>query len=327
VFFADRAVLLETGARQPTAHQGFGKIILLGEHAVVYGHRALAVPTARGIAACVSQRPSGGVRIDIPAWCVSDLELAAPHSPAAPLQAGIKLIMQKLALAAEAHHLHIGVQAHLPRGAGLGASAALAVALIRAFDATFHLKLTAEQVNDVAFASEMLAHGNASGIDNTLATYGRPLLFQTGAAPTFLQLPQPLHVVLGFSGPRGNTAAMVATVYRLQRAQPQQVDLIFAQIDALAVAGTHCLQQADTAELGRLMDANHGLLQRLGVSTPQLDALVSVAKHCGALGAKLTGSGGGGAMVALFDGPKGCAAAATAMQQAGYETLTTSVGG
>jgi hydroxymethylglutaryl-CoA reductase len=319
--------MTEPKGEQPGPHQGFGKIILLGEHAVVYGHRALAVPTTVGIAASVTRQHSGEIRLDVPAWDVTDLDLAAPHSAAAPLQACVRLIIEKLGLGSEARHLHIGVDAQLPRGAGLGASAALAVALIRAMGATFGLQLTAAQVNDTAFASETLAHGRASGVDNTLATYGRPLLFQTGSEPTFLQLPEPLHVVLGFSGLRGNTAAMVAAVYRLHRAQPQQIDAIFAQIDALAVAGTHCLQRADRVALGRLMDTNHTLLQRLQVSTPQLDALVAVAKRCGALGAKLTGSGGGGAMVALFDGPQGCAAAAAAMQQAGYESLTTTVGG
>ena len=225
--------------------------------------------------------------------------------------------------------VRVDVFSELPRASGLGASAAFAVALIRATAQCFEIRISDEAVSNLAFECEKIVHGTPSGIDNTVATFGRPILFRKTDDPSGHEIrnivtPEPIPIVIGLTGVHALTADTVAAVRAAWEKKPQRYDAIFDQIDSLVVDGVDALRRGDTAELGELMNINQGLLNALQVSSPELEQMVAIARGAGALGAKLTGGGGGGAMIALA-GPAGTDPIRTALRRAGYTTHLTEI--
>jgi hydroxymethylglutaryl-CoA reductase len=275
-----------------------GKVILLGEHAVVYGKRALALPIPNAVMASV-----------IPG--TKDID---PFSGAI-----LQQLRQELGLTGDA--FGIDVRSSLPAGMGLGSSAAVAVAIVRAVSTAFDLNLDNERVNAIAFSCERRAHGTPSGIDNTIATYAVPMLFDNTDGPRFEELKSPLTLplVIAFSSRPGMTHAQVAAVRVRRERQAERYAAIFEAMDELSVAGAAALQSADYAELGALMNICQGLLNAIEVSTPEIESLVSMARSAGAAGAKLTGAGGGGAVAILCPGAEDAVVATLAA--AGVKTL------
>jgi hydroxymethylglutaryl-CoA reductase len=215
----------------------------------------------------------------------------------------------------------VNVRSRLPIAMGLGASAAFAVAITRAFNAKLELGIDDAAINDIAFACEKLAHGTPSGIDNTIATYASPMLFRSGDELEFrkLQSTRSLPLVIACSSQGGLTKEVVAGVRARREQTPEHYDAVFAQIDALSLAGAAALERNDFDELGRLMNICQGLLTAIEVSTPELEAMVAIARAAGAVGAKLTGAGGGGSMIALCPG---CVdEVTTALQASGFRTM------
>jgi hydroxymethylglutaryl-CoA reductase len=279
---------------------GYGKVILLGEHAVVHGRHAIACPVPLTIRAQVEDG-GHGVQLIIPRWGV-EYQLAKPREQRRSFELAAGAILDQLGLGNRT--LRIEVFPDVPRGVGLGGSAALAVAIVRALDQHFRLGLSDAEVNELAYLSEQNAHGSPSGIDNTLATYARPLVYRRGTPPLVepLNLPRPLPVVVGVTGSEGLTARTVANVAEARNRNPRLYEKIFDDIDALVLQAVAAIQDQRLDTLGDLMNVNQGLLNALQVSTPDLERLVDTAREAGALGAKLTGGGGGGAMIALCDG-------------------------
>lgn len=230
--------------------------------------------------------------------------------------------MQELSI--EQRGFHVQVESRVPAAMGLGSSAAFAVAIVRAFDALLDLRLPIDRVNEIAFACEKLAHGTPSGIDNTLATYAKPVLYRKSATPTTqtLSLTETPPIVVASSGKPGITREQVAAVKSRAEQAPDYFGRIFAEIDSISLAGADALQSADYAKLGGLMNLCHGYLNALGVSTPELETMVGVARDAGALGAKLTGAGGGGSIVALCPDRRDAVADALLMQ--GYDIILSS---
>ncbi len=308
-------------ARSPLG-AGIGKVILLGEHAVVYGSHAIAAPVPLAIEARVEDRPEG-IHLLIPSWGVEEkmLERQAPRDS---IQQSLGLILDRLGL--EGRAMGIEVFPHIPRAMGLGSSAALAVAVIRALIGHYGLAVDDERVCAIAFECEKIAHGTPSGIDNTLATYGRPILFKRGDPPERreLRVPKPIPIVLGVTGVESLTARMVARVREAWQRNESLYDGIFREIDALAMQATAAIGTYDLPRLGELMNVNQGLLNALGVSSQELERLIHLAREHGALGAKLTGGGGGGSVVAVC--PDSVEAVATAMRESGYRAIVTQVG-
>ena len=179
-----------------------------------------------------------------------------------------------------------------------------------------------EAVNNAAFECEKIAHGNPSGVDNSIATFGVPMLFskQTELQIDELELPETAPIVIACSSRRGSTLDQVAAVGDRYDAQQQHYLTLFNEIDELSRSAADALRSGDYQELGALMNICHGLLNALEVSTPELESMVALARSAGAAGAKLTGSGGGGAIVALCPGTEDSVAAAFAA--AGYQTLS-----
>lgn len=301
---------------------GFGKIILLGEHAVVHGRHAIACPIPLTIRALVEDGDRG-VELLIPRWGV-EYQLAKPPEQRRSFEQAAGVILDKLGLADR--KLRIEVFPDVPRGMGLGGSAALAVAIVRALDLHFRLKLSDAEVNELAYLSEQIAHGQPSGIDNTLATYGVPLVYRRGSPPLVepLQIPKALSIVVGMTHNEGLTARTVANVAEARQRNPRLYEKIFDDIDGLVRQAVSAIQDQDVATLGDLMNINQGLLNGLQVSTPELERLIGIAREAGALGAKLTGGGGGGAMIALCNNEGGdgnTEAVKTAIERQGFRTF------
>ena len=292
-----------------------GKVILLGEHAVVYGRHAVALPIADAVTASVAESNKGS-SVSIPQWGVKQ----AVTSTASGAAEAVHLILSELEIDDGAYS--IDVRSTLPRAMGLGSSAAVAVAVVRAFSRFLDLDLDDERVNSIAFACEKLAHGTPSGIDNSIATIGTPMLFSNAGAMQIdeLVLQETPPIVIALSGQPGLTLEQVAGVRSRYQRRRDHYDAIFDQIDALSLSGAAALQSADYEELGSLMNICHGLLNAIEVSTPEIENMVNLARAAGATGAKLTGGGGGGSIVVLCPGTVSDVVSAFAV--AGFETLS-----
>ena len=300
-----------------------GKVILLGEHAVVYGRPAIALPIPLAVEASIQPDVGDGVNIVIPRWGLEQ----QVHQASQGLGGVLAAIFAELDLLQA--NMTIEVFPHIPRAQGLGGSSALAVAILRAVSHTFDLHLTDTQINDYAYQCEKAAHGTPSGVDNTVATFGTPLWYQRiDDEPSFetLNMTAPLNLVVGMSGKEGLTAETVARVRAAWQQTPQRYDNIFDHIEAFTHSARTALLSGQHQELGELMNLCHGYLNALQLSTPELEELIHLARHAGALGAKLTGGGGGGSMIALAaDGNQGNKIG-DAMRAAGYDALEISVG-
>ncbi|MEJ2538183.1 MAG: mevalonate kinase, partial [Calditrichia bacterium] len=236
----------------------------------------------------------------------------------------LDLILNRLGL--NDKDMQIEIFPHIPRAAGLGGSAALAVAIIRALAQYFKIKITNEEVSSLAYESEIIAHGTASGIDNTLATYGKFTLFKKGTPPFMntVKVPESIPIVIGLTGVESLTAKMVALVKNGRDQNQALYDNIFKEIDSLVLKSTKAIEKYDLVKLGEYMNQNQGLLNAIQVSSPELEEIIAIARKNGALGAKLTGAGGGGAAIALC--PENANKISTAIRKAGYHTVLTQIG-
>jgi mevalonate kinase len=251
---------------------GCGKLILLGEHAVVYGHPAIAVGLSKQTEVILDPRP-GPTRI-VEAN-IQDARLNELISKALPSEG-----------------LAVRIRSELPTGRGMGSSAALCVALIRAREALNGNEPTLEEIHAAGFELEAIFHGTPSGIDHAVAAHGGALFYRKGEEPEILDMP-PIQAVVLDSGRSGNTALMVAAVAERR----PSIDFALAQLGEFA--GIARNQLSDTTLLGELMIEAHALLKIIGVSTQTLDELVALSMANGATGAKLSGAGGGGVVIAL----------------------------
>ena len=279
-----------------------GKVILLGEHSVVYGRHAIAVPVPLNIRVKIEDADDG-VLLMIPSWGV-EYYLDKKPGERQSFEKPAALILEKMNLSNVG--MKIEVFSDVPRGMGLGGSAVLAVSIIKALNHHYKMGLSEQEINEMAYESEKIAHGNPSGIDNTIATYGYPLIYRKGekTLKERLQIKEPLDLVLAFSKSEGLTAKTVSHVRTQWKSNQGMYEGVFDDIDAIVLNGIKAIQENDIKQLGELMNFNQGLLNTLQVSTPELERMIYIARDAGAFGAKLTGGGGGGAMIAVSDNPE-----------------------
>jgi hydroxymethylglutaryl-CoA reductase len=303
---------------------GYGKVVLLGEHAVVYGRHAIAAPVPMTIKALVEDCDEG-IHLMIPRWGV-EYQLAQNPSERRSFERPAGVVLDQLGLSRRS--MRIEVFPEVPRSMGLGGSAAMAVAIVRALDKHFRLGLSDEDVNRLAFESEKVAHGSPSGLDNTLACYGRPLVFRPGDPPLVepLNIRAPIPTVIGMTGYEGLTAKTVGRVREAWKQDRKLYERIFDQIDTLTLRGVQAIQDNDLIGLGELMNICHGMLNALQVSTPELEQLVTIARESGALGAKLTGGGGGGSIVAVCESEAAAQGVVEAIRAGGFQAVPVQLG-
>ncbi len=301
-----------------------GKIILFGEHAVVYGQPAIAVPVTQ-VQARVTITPGERApsRVIAPALGLDAcLEETDPGSWGAAVLRGVKAA---LGLAVIPPFV-MRVESSIPVASGLGSGAAVAVAAIRALGDFLGQPFSDEQVNAIAYETEKLHHGTPSGIDNTVITLARPIYFVRGQPIEAFEVARPFTIVIGDTGIASPTAIAVGDVRKAWQGETQRYEQLFEGIGGIARSGRAAIETGDLETLGALMLQNHFWLQQLGVSAPGLDRLVGAAMRSGSHGAKLSGGGRGGNMIALVPA-KAAPALAKALSEAGaVRTIITQVG-
>ncbi len=271
-----------------------GKVILLGEHAVVYGVPAIAVGIDRGARASAAsvEGASGASVLRVNGWNVTVREDDGEHDLARAFRALLSAVRENIpSLGAQA----VDVEADLPPGGGLGCSAAIGVAIARALDP----RASDEALQSWAMAWERVFHGNPSGVDAAVSARGGCLFFRKGEGFEPVRSRAALHLCVGHCGVASSTRTMVDAVAALRARRPEVVAKTFAGIRALVCNARLAIEAGDRFALGRLMDLNQMLLSGLYVSTPEIEHMCALARDAGALGAKLTGAGGGGSVVAL----------------------------
>jgi mevalonate kinase len=301
-----------------------GKIILFGEHAVVYGQPAIAVPVHQVQArAIVKAQPGGdGIRIIAPDISLSSSLANLPFEDA--VARAIHLTLDALKIP-QPPACSLMITSTIPFAAGMGSGAAVSVAIIRALSGFLGHPLPDELVNQIAFEVEKLHHGTPSGIDNTVVTYAKPVYFVKGQQLKTIEIHTPFQLVIGDTGIATPTSETVGDVRKFFQAEPALFQNYFNMCGEIALNAVKSIQQSRITSLGPLMDDNHAILVKMGVSCPELDRLVSAARQAGALGAKLSGGGRGGNMIALVEPERG-PQVESALQQAGaVRTILTTV--
>jgi mevalonate kinase len=276
-----------------------GKVILFGEHAVVYGHPAIAVPVTEVQAqACVEPGLVGkGTVVNAPDLGRSVvLHDAADDDPLAHI---VRLALEAIG-GEQDPDLIITVTSTIPVARGMGSGAAVSTAIVRALFQHYHYWLPSRGISDLVYQTEVLYHGRPSGIDNTVIAFEKPIYFVKDEGWEVFWVGVPFLLAIADTGIESSTREVVGDLRRRYQADTERYDPLFDQIGEIAVAARSAIEQEQCERLGHLMDQNHSLLQQLGVSCPELDRLVMAAREGGALGAKLSGAGWGGNMIALI---------------------------
>ena len=303
---------------------GHGKVILLGEHAVVYGRHAIAAPVPMAARATIHPSGSGEIEFIVPRWGV-EYTLHREHSKRRSFERPLGTMLEHFDLLQQA--IRIEVFPSVPRAMGLGGSAAVAVAIVRALDTHFQLHLNDEDINRFAFEFEKVAHNQPSGIDNTVATYGQLILYtpaEKAAKIETLKAACKIPLVIGISGVESLTAGMVAQVRRGWENNTKLYNRVFDEIDHLTLSACEAIKSGDLQTLGSLMNFCQGQLNALQTSSWELEEMLQIARANGALGAKLTGAGGGGSIIALC--PEDRHQVVHALQESGYQAMEVDIG-
>ncbi len=301
---------------------GYGKVILLNEHFVVYGVPSIVSAIDKVTTAIVE-------RSDEPGWKLGDNRPATPGYKDKKLDQqkdSIERVLKAAGVDPTQNPIKITLEGNLVAASGIGASAASCVALARALSDEFDLGFSDDKINEIAYEGERAYHGNPSGVDNTAATYGGLLWFVRGKPIERISIRRPVEIVMGNTGLVANTEAAVKGVRERKEQNPKKYEKIFNEATELANMARKAIVDYDLRAVGKLMDQNHRQLQAIEVSCKELDHLVELARENGAYGAKMTGGGLGGNMVALTPGKDLQDSVARAIKREGFDVLMTRIG-
>ncbi|MBN2478372.1 mevalonate kinase [Candidatus Micrarchaeota archaeon] len=290
--------------------EGTGKVILYGEHFVVQGVPAIAVGISNKCV--VDIEPSEKME------SVTDLMIVPETSR--------KATMAVFRAMGEKGNFRVYIKGDLPTFGGLGSSAAYSVALVKAIAKMQGKNLAPEQINKYAYEGEKVFHGDPSGIDNTMATYGGAILFRRGDSDfERLKIGKPLHLVVGITGVPSPTAKMVSNVAKFKEFNPNEFSLLSEKMENIIGRGKSALEKGEMDLLGNLMNENQKLLEKIGVSTELNREINETALKEGALGAKLTGGGGGGCCISLAENKSHSEKISSAVKKEGFDSFSTVV--
>ena len=288
-----------------TVASASGKTILLGEHAVVYGRPAIAVPVSdvRATVEVVSLSATDGVQIvakDLNESYHLDGEYEADTARA--LQVTVRNTLQHLGITSTEQGLRIIIRSQIPIARGMGSGTAVATALVRALAQHFGHQLISQAVSDLVYQTEIIFHGTPSGVDNTVVAFEKPVYFRKGHPIEVFEVGESFTILIADTGVPSKTRVSVDEVRLNWLADPQRYEAFFDEIGAYVDKAREAIAAGELPQIGVLMNQNQILLRELGVSSPKLDQLVAAALDAGAMGAKLSGGGRGGSMIALVDG-------------------------
>ena len=295
-----------------------GKIILMGEHAVVYGRPAMAVPVHQVQATASLTVQDGASDLWIAATDLGQRRALSSAPPVNPLAQAVRLTLTFLQRAAPAGEL--SVHSTIPLAGGMGSGAAVSTAIGRALAAWAGQTIPAADLSALVYEVERLHHGTPSGIDNTVIAYGQPVWFVKGQPPQPFAIPHTFWLVIASTGIASPTRETVGDVRQSWLADPLRFDGLFDDIAGLVNAGRAAMLAGDWPRLGALFFQNQRLLAEMGVSAPILDRLVDAARLAGAFGAKLSGGGRGGNVIALVE-PAAAETVADALRRAGAAAI------
>ncbi len=275
-----------------------GKVILFGEHAVVYGRPAVAVPVTQVQARAEVEDAERGQGITIVARDLGRTYKLNEAPPDDALRAIVVSTLEHVRVGLE-QDLTITVTSTIPVARGLGSGAAVSTAIVRALLEHFDRWLDSRAISDLVFETEKIHHGTPSGIDNTVIAFEKPVYFVKGGRMEIFWVERPFLLVIADTGVQSPTKVTVEAVRRAWEREPVMYEGLFDDIGTIADMGRQAIEQGDLEVMGRLMDENQRLLRLLKVSSPELEGLIGAARQGGALGAKLSGAGRGGNMIAL----------------------------
>ena len=302
-----------------------GKVILFGEHAVVYGRPAIAAPVSQ-VRATAVLTPSPDNHIHLIAPDLSLYHTLAEADAENPLAMAVRQVAMTLNQTLPPFSLTVTSQ--IPIASGMGSGAAITAAIIRALAQYLDLSASQTWVSDLTYEVEKLHHGTPSGIDNTVVAYEQPVYFVRQHPQNRIeafQVKRPLPLLIADTGIRSSTKVVVGDVRRQWQADPTHFEALFDGCGQIADQARAAIERGDLMEIGRLMNQNHSLLQAMAVSSPELDRLVTAANQVGALGAKMSGAGRGGNVIALIEEGKETAVREALLAAGATAVLTSAV--
>lgn len=307
------------------------KAILIGEHFVVGGATAIAIAIDLYAKAIASLAPRGSISIS--AQGLGALELGAGAMGASGSEAGpfgplISMTRAFLERYGIEEGVDIRLSSEIPLSAGLGSSAAIAVSILAALSSLFGIRLGREEMFDLAFVSERILHGSPSGIDHATSIYGGAIAYSPSSGFRRIPVAEEISLVIGDTRKRRSTREQVLKVQDFLKRNREIAREAFERIREISECAISCLERGDMEGLGELMNENQALLSMVGASSEELDRLIEASLKAGAFGAKLTGAGGGGCMIAIGP-PEAFGAIEESIRRAGgtpYRVRMDSVG-
>jgi mevalonate kinase len=307
------------------------KVILFGEHFVVYGNPAILASINRRVAIDAHTTEWDKIVIKSDIGVAGEYDSSGFKATEGGLEAKATLeplysaIMQSLAATGKKTGIEISIYSNVPPGIGMGSSAAACVATVAAVNSLFRKEQNRQEICKLAIKSERLIHKNSSGADCYVSTYGGLIQYSKTMGFTKIQPKGALALVIASTGLRHSTGDLVAGVKRFKDRNEPLFQNLAKQAERICVQAQQALKAGRWDKVGELMNENQAILRQIGVSHHKVDDLIDICGKAGALGAKITGAGGGGAVIALAASNQDSTKLATRAKAAGYESFEVEI--
>ncbi len=305
-----------------------GKLMLFGDHAVVHNRHCLVTAVDQRLTVTIEKSSDEGITLTAPDVGLNNFAFSLADSDSPDFPKVAKFVAQSISNFSKRHSFSMGlrVSTRSEFGAtfGFGSSSAVTVATLKALDEVFETHLSNEDIFQLGYQTVIDIQGVGSGFDLASAIWGNTILFATGGKEIVPLGVSSLPIVVGYTGVKADTATLVKQVNKLKQQYPAFVESVFDQIESIVLEAKPLIVEQEWAEVGQYMNFQQGLLESLGVGSPQLSSLIFAARHAGAFGAKLSGAGGGDCMITVVDDDHR-KAVETAIIQAGGTVLSVNL--